>query len=156
MGVNTVHSEHLTQVLMFLFVKFRWPLKIPLLRLCVILCFMYQPNLTCNWDYMILFFFHFSKAKKKKKLFTLFVISCDEIKKSISFSSLSVCHVIQDVNTTVWRWIVHVVPLILLNVRLVCVFVCLYIFIIYGVFFFTALVTDWTHEVEEVIIRLWG
>lgn len=128
MGVNTVHSEHLTQVLMFLFVKFRWPLKIPLLRLCVILCFMYQPNLTCNWDYMILFFFFFPffKSKKKKKKKIIYPV-CDFLwwdKKSISFSSLSVCHVIQDVNTTVWRWIVHVVPLILLNVRLVCVCVC--------------------------------
>lgn len=70
------------------------------------------------------FFFSISQKQKKKKI--IYPV-CDFLwwdKKSISFSSLSVCHVIQDVNTTVWRWIVHVVPLILLNVRLVCVCVC--------------------------------
>lgn len=53
----------------------------------------------------------------RKKWCLLFVISCEE---NISSGSLSVCRVMQDVNSP--RWHVNVIPLVLFSVRCVKLF----------------------------------
>lgn len=66
---------------------------------------------------MILFFL------QQKKIYLLPVISCDE-KKNVSLSSLSVCHRIQDVNTSV-EGKVSMLFHILIEVRCVLLMECL-------------------------------